>query len=107
MTHAELKEKVDRLHRLMADPSEGSIAYQVAVGNLVQDLCDAWGRPDPAKVAREALEAAIEAMCPVFEVARNYTDGSTDARRSSLLSAEGCIRALDIAAIIEAARKAP
>ena len=62
---------------------------------------------DPAKVARAALEAAIEAMCPVFEVARNYTDGTTDARRSSLLSAEGCIRSVDIAAIIEAARKAP
>ena len=59
MTHDELKAKVDRLHALMSDPSEGSIMYQIAVGDAVQDLCDAWGRPDPAKVARAALDYAL------------------------------------------------
>jgi len=111
MTHDELKAKVDRLHTLMADPSEGSILYQVAVGGLVQDLCDAWGRPEPAKVARAALEAAIE----VVHGERLYQPSNSDGYmgyQQAIRDAEAAIRGHrdtegTIAAIVEAARKAP
>jgi len=96
VTHDELKAKVDRLHLLMFAPSEGSITYQVAVGNLVQDLCDAWGRTDPAKVARAALEAAAK-----IGQRHDCESPICDWIRAIIDSPEA------IAAIIEAARKAP
>ncbi len=42
MQHEELKERIDKLAQLMADPQPGLFTYQMAVGNMMQALCDRW-----------------------------------------------------------------